>query len=270
MIRERDIIRVAPDVTLQGGRVSDLVRGASWPVNESGAFVLACSGTPIGDTVRAFARRFSLPLDEARRDVLQFVWSLNRLALVNVESRGSRVGRLRDWLQLAARLAPTGAVPAALTRRRALDTRSVARAFGSCLAAMFARSALVAAAAILLTVQVVAAGSIGVAAWLAVGAGTGAGLGLHEAGHAALLHGVPSALVTRGRRTFVLHSALSASRRSLVALAGPLSVSMLGVGLVVAGRLGAPPALVIAGCPLSAHALALTVIGGDGRVICGL
>ena len=29
-------------------------------------------------------------------------------------------------------------------------------------------------------------------------------------------------------------------------------------------------AAAIAGCPLAAHALALTVVGGDGRVACGL
>ena len=47
-------------------------------------------------------------------------------------------------------------------------------------------------------------------------------------------------------------------------------VSALGLGIVAAGWLAAVPVLVLAGCPLAAHALALTVVGGDGRVLCGL
>jgi hypothetical protein len=39
---------------------------------------------------------------------------------------------------------------------------------------------------------------------------------------------------------------------------------------VVAGSIMVAPAIAIAGCPLVAHALALTVAGGDGRVACGL
>jgi Coenzyme PQQ synthesis protein D (PqqD) len=270
VIGERDTLRFAPGVALEGDRLSDVVRGTSWPLNASGAFVLARAAQPIGETVHALARAYSLPPDEARDDVLQFVWSLNRLALVNVESDGSRARRLRDWAKLAARLAPAGALPAILTRRRALDTRSVPRAVATCLAATSARCVFVAAVALALTAQVVAVGAAGLAAWLALGIATGTGLGLHEAGHAALLRGVPSALVTCGRRTSVLHAALGPTRRSLVALGGPLGVSALGFGIVAAGWLAAVPVLVLAGCPLAAHALALTVVGGDGKVLCGL
>ena len=77
MIGERDTLRFAPGVALEGDRLSDVVRGASWPLNASGAFVLARATQPIGETVPAFARAYSLPPDEARDDVLQFVWSLN-------------------------------------------------------------------------------------------------------------------------------------------------------------------------------------------------
>ena len=106
MIGERDILRFAPGVTLEGDRLSDVVRGVSWPLNASGVFVLARADQPIGETVHAFARACSLAPDDARDDVLQFVWSLNRLALVNVESDRSPARRLRDWAGLAARLAP--------------------------------------------------------------------------------------------------------------------------------------------------------------------
>ena len=85
-----------------------------------------------------------------------------------------------------------------------------------------------------------------------------------------LLRGVPSAFVCRGRRTYVLHARVGSRRRVAVAAGGPLTVSLLGVGFVVAGSRphGAGPRG--RRLPLAAHALALTVVGGDGRVACGL
>ena len=73
-----------------------------------------------------------------------------------------------------------------------------------------------------------------------------------------------------GARTRVLHAAIAPSRRALVAVGGPLVVAALGLALVLGGELTTTPAATIAGCPLAAHALALTVVGGDGRVACGL
>ena len=176
-----------------------------------------------------------------------------------------------DWVRLTARLAPAGAVPAAVTRRRAIDTRSVGRAVASSLAAILSRVGVVVAVATAVAAQFTAfAGASGLVVPLVLGLGTGAGIGLHEAAHAAMLRGVPSALVTRGRRTYVLHAPVSPSRRSLVALGGPLVVAGLGFGLVLAGSLVAAPVVAIAGCPLAAHALALTVAGSDGRAACGL
>jgi len=271
MIAATDRIVLAAGVTVRQGCLADEVRGESWPLNGSAAFVLGRSGEPIGVTVREMAESFSLPLETARADVLRFVWHLNGLALVNVESGGRRVERLLGWLRLALRLAPAGSVPASLTRRRPLDTRSAVRGLGSCLAAGARRTAAVAALATVAAFEVfAAAGSPGRALPLALGVCTGVGLGLHEAAHAAMLQGVPSAFVTRGRRTFVLHAALPAGRRSLVALAGPLAVAAIGVGCLASAALVTAPCLAVAGCPLAAHALALTVLTGDGRVACGL
>ena len=271
MIGAGDTIRLAPGVSVRDARLEDRVRAESWPVNASAAFVLARAGRPLGETVSEFAESFELPLGRAREDVLRFVWEVNRLALVNVERSGSRLRQLREWLSLAARLAPAGAVPVLLTRRRALDTRTVGRALASCFVAISPRIAAIAAVATALTAQVaVAAGPSGLGAAVLVGLCTGLGLGLHEAVHAALLRGVPSALVTRGRRTSVLHAAVPAGRRAIVAVGGPLAVAALGVVAVMAGSLAAAPVLVVAGCPLAAHALALTAVGGDGRVACGL
>ena len=271
MLADTDTLSLAPGVAVHHGQLADDVRGAAWPLNGSGAFVLDRMGTPVGQIVREIADAFSLPLETARGDVLRFAWYLNALALVNVEQQGPFVRRLADWILLAARLAPAGALPVAVARRRALDTRSVPRAVASSLAATLSRVVAVAFVSTLVAVQFSAVvGAPRFVVPLALGIATGVGLGLHEAAHVAFLCGVPSALVIRGRRTYVLHAAVSPSRRSVVALAGPLAVAMLGVALVLGGTALGAPRLTIAGCPLAAHALALTVVGGDGRIACEL
>jgi hypothetical protein len=271
VIAANDRIVLATGVTVRQGRLADEVRGESWPLNASAAFVLGRSGEPIGATVRELAASFSLPVETARADVLRFVWQLNRLALVNVESGGRPVERLLGWLRLVFLLASAGSVPASPTRRRPLDTRSALRGLGSCLVACGRRTAGAAAVASVVALELsAAAGSPGVALPLALGICTGLGLGLHEAVHAAMLRGVPSALVTRGRRTFVLHAPVPPGRRSLVALAGPLVVAAIGAACLAVAALATVPCLAVAGCPFAAHALALTVLTGDGRVACGL
>jgi hypothetical protein len=270
MIAATDSITLTPGVSLERGRLADAVRGDSWPLNASGVFVLTRAGTPVGAVVRELAEAFSLTAGQARADVLQFVWHLNRLALVNVERRASRVRQLASWLSLAARLAPAGTLPAPVSRRRALDTGSVFRALVSALRAVLPRSFLVGGVATVLIIQPALLVGAGTAASVLLGAATGLGLGLHEAAHAMLLRGVPSAFVCRGRRTYVLHAPVGSYRRLAVAICGPLAVSVLGVGLVAAGGALTAPVLAVAGLPLAAHALSLTVVGGDGRVACGL
>lgn len=271
MITDTDTLAFAPGVSVRDGQLADAVRGASWPLNGSGVFVLCRMGHPVGQIVRELTEAFSLPLETARDDVLRFVCQLNTLALVNVERKQPLGRRLADWLQLASRLAPAGALPVALARRRALDTRSVFRAIGSGLVASLSRVAVIAAVATVVAVHVsVVGGAPTLAVPLALGLATGVGLGLHEAAHVAALLGIPSALVTRGRRTFVLHAAVSPSRRYIVALAGPLAVATIGVGLILGGSALGTPSITIAGCPLAAHALALTIVGGDGRIACGV
>ena len=77
-----------------------------------------------------------------------------------------------------------------------------------------------------------------------------------------------SSRVVAGRTSFTRPSVRRAARSS----PWPVRWRLLGsgIGLVVAGSIVVAPALAIAGCPLVAHALALTVVGGDGRVACGL
>jgi hypothetical protein len=270
MIAATDVITLAPDVAVRQELLSDAVRGDAWPLNASGAFVLARAGRPLGVVAGELAEAFSLPAPAARGDVLRFVWELNRLALVNVERTTSGPGHALAWLKLAARLAPVGAFPAAIARRKALDTGSVSRAVASSLAALAPRVIVVAIVTTILAAHLALMVGEGLVVPLLVGLGTGLGIGLHEATHAALLRGIPSALVLHGRRTYVLHAKVAPSRRALVSVGGPLVVAVLGLMVVIGGVLAGSPAVALAGCPLAAHALALTVVGGDGRVACGL
>lgn len=271
MIVDTDHVDLASGVSIANGHLEDVVRGASWPLNQAGAFVLGRAGRPLEVVVSELSQAFDLPLDIARRDVLQFVWTLNALALVNIVRRGSRIRRSTDWLVLAARLAPVGALPGPVTRRWALDTGSVRRGVLTSARASFSRVVAIAAASTitLLPLVAVAGGPSGALA-LALGAATGIGVGVHEAGHVASLNGVPSALVLRGVRTFVLHAPLEPARRARVAIAGPVAAVAAGLALVGSGAVCSAPSLVIAGLPLAAHALSLTVVGGDGRSACGI
>ena len=243
MIAATDIVTLAPGVDIRQELLRDAVRGHAWPLNASGAFVLARAGRPLGAVASELAEAFSLPAAEARGDVVRFVWELNRLALVNVERTASRLGRWSSTgCELAVRLAPVPAPCRPPSRAGArLDTRTAARAISSSLEAVLPRMALVAAVATILAVHVALIVGAGLLVPLLVGLGTGLGLGLHEAAHAALLRGVPSALVVRGPRTRVLHAAVAPSRRALVAVGGPLAVAALGLALVLGGSLTMAP-----------------------------
>jgi hypothetical protein len=271
MIADSDRLSLAPGVAVRNGRLADAVRGESWPLNDSGAVVLSHEGRSLGEIAREVEEVFSLPPDTARGDVFRFVWALNGLALVNVERDGSRVRRLVGWVLLAMRLAPTGSAPGSIARRRAIDTGGCLRAFRSALAGSLTRVGAVAVLSTAAAAQVaILAGGSHLVGAIALGVGTGGGIGIHEAAHAAALRGVPSSLVIRGRRIYVLHAAIGARRRAMVAVAGPLAVALLGVALLGGGIVATSPTLAIVGCPLAGHALALTVVGGDGRAACGI
>jgi hypothetical protein len=153
MIADTDRLTLAPGVAFDRGQLADAIRGGIWPLNGSGAFVLARNGRPLGQIVRETAEAFSLTGETAREDVLRFAWHLNKLALVNVERGGSRLRRFADWILLALRLVPAGAWPGALARRRALDTRSVPRAVASSLTAILSRVVVVAAVSTVVAVR---------------------------------------------------------------------------------------------------------------------
>ncbi len=273
MIVDSDHVVLPAGVSVGGGHVEDSVRGCRWPLNDTGGFVLGRVGTRIDAVVRELADTYCLPLEVARRDVLQFTWTLNALAIVNIGHDGSRLRRWMDWLGLAARLIPAATLPAPVTVRRGLDTGTVPGAVASVCRASGSRvlSVSSAAAIALLPLAVALGGRVGaVLVALGLGVGTGIGVGLHEAGHVVTLRGVPSALVLRGRRTFVMHAPLEAGRRSLVAISGPATTVAVGLALVITGNVLVSPSLVILGLPLVAHAVSLSALGGDGRTACGI
>ncbi len=266
MIADNDRVVLPEGVSVGVGYLEDVVRGCCWPLNDTGGFVLGRLGTQLRAVVQDLADTYSLPLEVARRDVLQFIWMLNAVAVVNIVQDGSRLRRWRDWLALTVRLLPAAALPAPVTTRRALDTRTVPRAVASVLRASASRVLSVssaAATALLPLVAVLGGGGTTAVVSLGLAAGTGVGVGLHEAGHVVTLRGVPSALVLRGRRTFVLHAPLGETRRSLVAFSGPATAVAFGLG---ADRRGESARLAPARGPRPsarrAHRLALDARGG--------
>ncbi len=271
MLSAGDRGRLAEGVRASGSRLVDDVRGDSWPMNAAAAFILVRQGRPLGAVAEELAVEFGLPAARARADVLAFALSLNAFLLLNVEHGARRMRRWRDFLALALRLAPAGAFPATLARRKRLDTRSVSRAIATAVVAAAPRALVVAClAAVVVGHVVLVAGAAGIGVAVVVGLGAGAGFAAHEAGHAAALVGVPAALVLSGRRTYVLHGAVPPARRETVALAGPAPVVGLGCLLAFLATLTSAPLLAVAGLAPAAHAVSLTVATGDGRAACGL
>ena len=235
MIVDSDHVVLPEGVSVGGGHVEDIVRGCRWPLNDTGGFVLGRVGTQIDVVVRELADAYCLPLEVARRDVLQFTWTLNALAIVNIVHDGSRLRRWMDWLVLAARLIPAAGASCpghhSTGARHGNHARAVASVVRAVRVHVCSRSR-VRPRSSLLPLAVALGGLGGAASALGLGAGTGIGVGLHEAGHVVTLRGVPSALVLRGRRTFVLHAPVGAGRRSLVAISGPATTVAVGLALV--------------------------------------
>jgi hypothetical protein len=271
MLGESDSIVLVEGVSVADGCVVDDVRARRLPVNSTASFVLARVGRPLGDVAAELAGAFGLEPAQAHDDVLAFAYRLNRLLLVNVDPGVGRAMRLWAWLQAALRLAPGNGVPLTAWRRVGLDTRSGIQAAVSTLVAVRSRAFFVALFASLLGVQLAAlGGAVPGWTWVVVGAAVGLGLALHEAGHAAVLGGVPAALILAGPRTFVLHRTVPAARRRLVAAAGPTAPLAAGAIVAAAARPVESVVLAFGACALCGHAMGLTVATQDGRTACGV
>ncbi len=265
MLDQTDALELAAGVHVDGSAVSDDVRGAQFPANPAALFVLARTGRPLGEIAGELAARHGVEPHRARDDVLRFAFALNEALLANVVRADPAVRRAAGWLLLALRLAPAGSLPRGTAHRFPLDTSTPVRAALGAVSALRWRALAVSAAAALLS----APGGLD-PRLLGLAAGVGAGLAVHEAGHAALLSGVGGALVVSRLRTYVIHRPLAPGRRRVVALAGPAAAAFVGVTVVGVAWLSGLPALALAGCAPAAHAAGLTVATGDGRAACGL
>lgn len=259
MLVGEDRLELPEDVILHGDTLTDPVRGASWPVNACGAYVLGRAGETIDAIACGLAEAFGVPRERAAADTASFAARLNRLLLLNVRARR----RTRRRVALALRLAPLRILPAAQARRVALNRRWPARLLLALVPRALwlglAVAALPSAMGVLAPVQ---AAALGVAA--------AAGFVLHEAAHVLALGHRRAALVLHGRRVFVLHAPLPGVRRVIVALSGPLVPAAAGVLLVAAASAAAAPTAALAGMLLTTHVLGATVAARDGRTACGL
>jgi hypothetical protein len=271
MLDPADRLDLPDGVRLDGDAVVDDVRGERFAVNAAAVTVLQGAGETLAAAAGRLGAQWELSPEQARADVLSFAWSLYGALLANVVSGRARHERAGSWISLALRLLPAGQLPHRVARRVGLDTTTVARAVATGARAVLVRSAAIAAVVAGGLVHLwLLVGDAAVLEPVALGVSSGVGLLLHEVGHAAALVRVRAAIALAGRRTMVLHGPLVGARAALVALAGPLVPACLGAGLASAALASGDATVALVACPLGGHAVAVTVLCGDGRTACGL
>lgn len=262
-------VRLAAGVTVVDSRLVDEVQGGDCRLEGAGAAIAAAAdGRTVEEIARLVAARYRVEQARALEDTRRFCSELDALLLLEVRLPLRTVPRrLGD----AVRLLASGLLPAWSAARRPLDTASAAAAAWTASRAVLrpagAAGALAAAAA---TLPAALLPGYALAVGPAAGLGVAAALLVHEAGHAALLRGVPAFVAVEALSARVVHRRLDARRRARVAAAGPLAATGAGwVVLAVAALTGLGEA-VVAALVLLAQPLALTAAAGDGRVACGL
>jgi hypothetical protein len=272
MLSRDDILELPDGVTVAGGVLRDECRAVSVPVNSAAAVVLTAGDRPLEEIAAVLAERFDLPHGRAIDDVLHFAWQLNGIGLVNVRRGVGPFPAIVAWLRLAARLVPAGALPPLLTRRVSLDTSNTTGAVLSTARHLAPRALLL---ALLCAVAVLQGAAIAGRAPLVLsacfGLGVGGALVLHEAGHViAVGRASPAAILLNWKRISILHRPLSPGRNAVVALAGPLAATLVGLGLAAVAASFGISDLALAAAPLAGHAIGLTVATTDGRQACGI
>ncbi len=271
MLDPTDRLELPDGVRLEGDAVVDDIRGERFAANPAAVSVLREAGETLGAAAGRLGAHWGLSPEQARADVLSFAWSLNGALLANVQPGRARHERARSWIALALRLLPAGQLPHGVARRVGLDTTTIVRAVVTGAIAVLSRSTAIAGVVAGGLVHLwLLAGDPAVLAPLALGASTGAGLILHEAGHAAALVRVRAAIALAGRRTMVLHKPLVGARATLVALAGPAVPACLAACVATAALGTGDATVALAACPLGGHAVAATLLCSDGRTACGL
>ncbi|MEX2211549.1 MAG: PqqD family peptide modification chaperone [Gaiellaceae bacterium] len=246
LIRPEDRVRLPAGVRLTDAGLVDPIRAGPIPLNDTGRFVVAhADGRTVGALAHGLATATGVPAERALANTLSFCAALNRVLLLNVK-------RSRRRVPSAVVALAHGLRPAFLRRRGGLR---------------------------LLAAPAVALGALG---WLAgapllspggallLGLALGGGLALHELGHRALLRGASWCVAVSGLKVEILHQALPPPRRAVVAAGGPLVASLAGAAALAAAWWLAAAELALASAPLTAQALGLTVLAGDGRSACGL
>lgn len=255
-------MRLPGDLVVREDGLADPVRDTVFPLNWSGRFVLAhADGRTIAEIAGRLAVASRAPPDAALMDALSFCTEQNGRLLLNVELRWGTPAR---WLATVARTAPHGLLPPFPRRRVPVPS---AGAWQALLGVGGVAACLAAAAALAL---LTAAGVVAPLAAVVAGLSVGGGLVLHEGGHAAMLRGVPCCLALAGLSVAVLHRPLAPVRRRTVALAGPLAGTLGGGVVLAAAWFLSLEEAALGAAPLTAQALGLTVLAGDGRTACGL
>ena len=261
MIASRDRVELAPGVRLEGTLLVDSVRATAIRVNASAAVALA---HPTCDRMAAaLSARFGVDRRRAAADARVLCGALNDALLLNV--RASAPILLARWLALALVLAPMRRLPRWPTRRYAVETASAVAAVTSVTRATI-RVACVVGLLVATPFALIGAPAAGVAAGLAAALG----LVLHEAAHAVALRGVQAAVVVRGVRVALLHTKLDARREAAIAAAGPVSVAIAAVAVLVAATALEASTVAVAAVVLVLHAVALTAFAHDGRKVCAV
>lgn len=270
MILSGDCLRLPADVHVAEGRLHDSVRRGSWPLNDSGRFIVGRAGFRVGEIASELAERWSIDRSAALRDVVRFSTALNELLLLNVERRYGRLALCWRWLRALPRTVVYGQLPPLPRSRRPLRTDSWAQTGVGVVRALMpaALGVSAAAAALLLTLSVAATARPDLGTTLLLPTAVGTALLVHEIGHALSLRGVPVCIALRGPQIMLLHPTLARSRRMLVALAGPALATAVGLLLLGLGSLR--PELALWALPLGAQGLGFTVASKDGRTGCGL
>ena len=192
---------------------------------------------------------------------------LNAHALVNVRPGLGAAALLTRWVLALAVLLPRGLVPTLPAGRRRIDTSTTMRLLSTSSRALAPVAAVYAATAFAITVVAVTPLGVDTALAAAAACATGAGVWLHELGHAAALRRVPSCVVVRGLRVAVLHRPVGTGHTRAVAAAGP--VVGVAAAAITAFIATTPEGATAAGV-LGTQSLGFTVLTSDGRRLCGL
>ena len=263
MIAANDHIALPPSVERRTGGVYDHVRGVTLPLNATGAVIVDAS-TPAAAS-RALRLGFAVEEKRALADAIGFCAELNERLLLNVSPvRGAPAFALR-WVAHLPFMLPARRFPRLPAHRRHVDTSSPRTVLVTGVRATLP-FALLAAVGTLVVASLVLGGlgATSASTTLVLAVAVGSGVVLHELGHLVLLLGVPTCVVTRGARIWLLHRAVDRRREAVVAAAGPTAA------LVFAALLLALPGLsaTVAALALSLHALGFTVLTADGRTLC--